>query len=206
MTRPWDGPRLDRERTAFASGPGSSAGIHEPQRSLWLAPMVMTFLALPGDVTVADISDPLLDCARWRIDRRGLEARFIDLKRESLPRGAFDLISAVDVLEHVADPIATLEQLRDALSPGGILVFDLIASAADPERPFHLLRSKFPIRSRIRALGFDAVESFQKYVVFRRRERTPIGRAWIQGWDLARWRLYYLMQGKWPRARSGSRA
>jgi len=151
------------------------------------------------DVTCADVSAVLERCARWRLERRDLTAAFIDLKRESLPPETYDLISAVDVLEHVADPLQTLRELRAALRPGGVLVFDLIASKPDPERPFHLLRSKYPIRSTIRGLGFRRVEGFQKYLVYQRVDRPLLTRGCVRAWDIARWRLYYLLQGKWPR-------
>ena len=151
------------------------------------------------DVTLADISTPLLECARWRLERRGLKGTFVDLKSETLPNEGFDMISAVDVLEHVYDALDTLEHLHALLRPGGVLVFDLIASKPDPERPFHLLRSKYPIRSQIRGMGFRYVEKFQKYLVFQKAARPPLGDRVVRGWDSFRWRLYYLMQGKWPR-------
>ncbi len=153
------------------------------------------------DVTIADISDVLQKCARWRLARREIPAQFIDLKTTPLVEGAYDLISAVDVLEHVADPLETLRTLHGALAPGGVLVFDLIASKPDPERPFHLLRSKFPIRSTVRGLGFRHVESFQKYEVYQRIVRSPLSRSFVRTWDVTRWRLYYLAQGEWPRSR-----
>ena len=154
------------------------------------------------EVTIADISDPLQECARWRMKRRGLDASFIDLKTTELEDARYDLISAVDVLEHVADPIETLSKLHRALAPGGVLFFDLIASKPDPERPFHLLRSKFPIRATVRGLGFRHLDSFQKYEVYQKVDRSGLSQAMVRGWDLSRWRLYYLAQGKWPRLRS----
>ena len=33
--------------------------------------------------------------------------------------GAFDVVTAIEVLEHTADPIATLGQIRQLLKPGG---------------------------------------------------------------------------------------
>lgn len=41
---------------------------------------------------------------------------------ESLPTGAFDLVTALDVLEHVADLPATLGHLVRTLAPGGCLL------------------------------------------------------------------------------------
>lgn len=150
------------------------------------------------EVTIADVSDVLQKFAKWRIERRQLQAKFLDLKTAELPDESYDMISAVDVLEHVTDPLATLEQLTRALAPGGLLVFDLIASQHDAERPFHLLRSKYPIRSRIRGMGYTFIEKFQKYLVYRKAPRSPLANQLIRGWDRLRWRTYYLLQGKWP--------
>lgn len=161
-------------------------------------------ILLAGDgieVTLADISDVMQRFARWRLERRQIRASFIDLKVTALEREHYDMISAVDVLEHVPDPIETLEQLTEALAPGGLLVFDLIASAHDANRPFHLLRSKYPIRSRIRSLGYTHVESFQKYLVYRKTRRSPLSNRLVGSWDRLRWRTYYLLQGQWPRTR-----
>ena len=72
-------------------------------------------------MTLADISATLLDFARWRISWRRLQARFIDLKHESLPDAEFDMILALDVFEHLCDPVATVDQLWKALKPGGLL-------------------------------------------------------------------------------------
>ncbi|MFN0058935.1 MAG: class I SAM-dependent methyltransferase [Planctomycetota bacterium] len=154
------------------------------------------------DVTVADVSDVLQRFARWRFERRGLHANFVDLKTTSLEPARYDLVSAVDVLEHVADPIVTLRTLHETLAPGGLLVFDLIASKADSDRPFHLLRSKYPIRASVRGLGFEFVEKFQKYVVYRKVARSAAQSALVRRWDTLRWRLYYLAHGQWPAAQS----
>jgi len=50
------------------------------------------------DVTLAEINPALNDYARWRFERRGLSARFLDVGAEELPEAAFDFVSAVDVL------------------------------------------------------------------------------------------------------------
>jgi mycofactocin system glycosyltransferase len=89
------------------------------------------------DVTLADINPALNDYARWRFDRRGLSARFLDIGTEALPEAAFDFVSAVDVLEHVPDPRSVLMTLAAALRPGGTLFIHL-PTEADSSRPMHL--------------------------------------------------------------------
>ena len=89
------------------------------------------------DVTLAEINPALNDYARWRFDRRGLPARFLDVGSEALPEAAFDFISAVDVLEHVPDPHSVLLVLAAALRPGGTLFIHL-PTEADSSRPMHL--------------------------------------------------------------------
>lgn len=153
------------------------------------------------ETTLADISQPSLEFARWRAQRRNLALRTIDLSKDELGDETFDLVTAIDVLEHVADPIATLEELTRRVRVGGYLCFDLIAGRLDPEEPFHLMRSKFPIRSRVRAMGLAPVSSFGKYLVLQRVERSRLWGEVVRAWDVARWRLYYLAQGQWPASR-----
>lgn len=86
------------------------------------------------DVTLADISLPLLAFCRWRVARRRLPARYIDTTIETLPAESFDVITAMDVFEHLVDPEATAADLVRALAPEGILVARL-AAEEDPDRP-----------------------------------------------------------------------
>jgi len=63
----------------------------------------------PGaTVTGVDLPDPAL-AAEWR--ERGVVALFGDIARLPFPSGAFDLVLAIEVLEHVPDPAASLAEL-----------------------------------------------------------------------------------------------
>lgn len=58
----------------------------------------------------------------WIADRaRGLGIPI--LKREELPgrKGCYDIVTAIEVMEHVIDPIDCLRNIRDLLKPGGLL-------------------------------------------------------------------------------------
>lgn len=90
-------------------------------------------------VTLAEINAALNDYARRRFDRRGERAEFLDVNSHGLPEAAFDFVSAVDVLEHLPDPVNTLKSLAAALRPGGAL-FVHLPPEDDPSRPMHLWR------------------------------------------------------------------
>jgi mycofactocin glycosyltransferase len=108
------------------------------------------------DVTLADISSVLLDFCAWRFKQRGLLARFIDLKVERLPRNAFDFVTAMDVFEHLTEPLGAVDTLADALKPGGY-IFGRFASEIDPDRPMHIVQDFGPVFARFAERGFTEV-------------------------------------------------
>jgi SAM-dependent methyltransferase len=93
----------------------------------------------------------------WRrLARRGLSATCIDLKVSSLPDSTFDLVTAMDVFEHLVDPVETVEQLWDTLKPGGFL-YARINAESDEDRPQHIVQDFGLTFERMRALGFVQV-------------------------------------------------
>jgi 2-polyprenyl-3-methyl-5-hydroxy-6-metoxy-1,4-benzoquinol methylase len=107
-------------------------------------------------VTLADISSPLLHFSQWRLKQRQLPAQCLDLKTGALPRHAFDIVTAMDVFEHLVDPVETLAQLHQALQPGGFL-FARLAAEVDEDRPQHIVQDFAPTFERLRTLGFVQV-------------------------------------------------
>jgi 2-polyprenyl-3-methyl-5-hydroxy-6-metoxy-1,4-benzoquinol methylase len=108
------------------------------------------------EVTLADISSTLLGFSQWRLARRRLPAASIDLKVASLPDSAFDLVTAMDVFEHLVDPVETVEVLWDTLKPGGFL-YARINAESDEDRPQHIVQDFGPTFDHMRALGFVQV-------------------------------------------------
>jgi SAM-dependent methyltransferase len=109
------------------------------------------------NVTVADISPPMLAFARWRLQRRGLSAQFIDLNRQSLPRNRYAFATAVDVLAHLYDPTVELQQLSEALVLNGVLAFNLQAGN-EAECPMRILPASVPVFRALRNLGLRGIQ------------------------------------------------
>jgi 2-polyprenyl-3-methyl-5-hydroxy-6-metoxy-1,4-benzoquinol methylase len=107
-------------------------------------------------VTLADISSSLLRFSAWRLGIRKLSAQYVDLKLSGLASQAFDFITAMDVFEHLREPVEAAEHLWKALMPGGFL-YVRISAEADEERPQHIVRDFGPTYERMQRLGFVEV-------------------------------------------------
>jgi SAM-dependent methyltransferase len=75
-------------------------------------------------VTYCDVDGPAARFASWFFAHVGnaVETLRVDAARPLLPAGRrWDIVLAEHVLEHVADPVATVEMLVQALRPQGLL-------------------------------------------------------------------------------------
>src|SRR3954471_6500181 len=79
-------------------------------------------------VTGVDPSAPSLETAREHARAAELDIEYREGVGEALPvaDAAFDLVYCCDVLEHVDDVPAVLREIRRALKPGGLFVYDTI--------------------------------------------------------------------------------
>jgi mycofactocin glycosyltransferase len=108
------------------------------------------------EVTVADISPSLLEFSRWRFELRDLPARIVDTSAAALPEGAFDFITAMDVFEHLVDPVEVAEAMWRSLRPGGFL-FGRFGVDEDENKPMHLVTDFGPMFERLGELGMVEV-------------------------------------------------
>ena len=123
----------------FGSGVGVSAVLFQKQCET---------------MALADVSSTLLDFCRWRLGRRGIRADFIDLKTASLPKARFDIVTAMDVFEHLEDPAKAIDDLDAALKPGGYIFGRFAADPEDDDRPQHIVHDFQPVFARFAALGY----------------------------------------------------
>jgi SAM-dependent methyltransferase len=108
------------------------------------------------DVTCADISSPMLDFCRFRLTSRGLAGRIVNLNHESLPAGTYDFVTAMDVFEHLYNPVEAVERLWRSLRPGGYLMGRWAVEEGDDRRA-HIVRDFSPTFARMRELGMAEV-------------------------------------------------
>jgi SAM-dependent methyltransferase len=108
------------------------------------------------EVTYADLSSVSLAFSKWRFELRDLSVTMIDTKVEPLPSESFQIVTALDTLEHLVDPLETIEQLWNCLEPGGVL-FGRFYTKPEDTRPQHIVRDFGPTLERMSALGFVEV-------------------------------------------------
>ncbi len=77
---------------------------------------------LGADVTGVDASAENIGVASAHAESSGLDIRYMAGELASLNLGTFDLVTSFEVIEHVADKPAFLEQLAASLKPDGMLV------------------------------------------------------------------------------------
>lgn len=78
----------------------------------------------PGTVTAVEVTEDALALARAEITARELTNvtfRVTDVHALDLPDGAFDAVHAHQVLQHVADPVQALREMRRVCRPGGVV-------------------------------------------------------------------------------------
>ena len=81
-------------------------------------------LVTPGRVTALEVTEDALDLARAEIARRGLATVGFaagDVHALDFPDDTFDVVHAHQVLQHVADPVTALREMRRVTKPGGIV-------------------------------------------------------------------------------------
>ncbi|CDO90885.1 methyltransferase type 11 [Mycobacterium triplex] len=81
-------------------------------------------IVAPGPVTAIDQFADVLDVARGEAEQRNLSNvsfATADVERLDMADGTFDVVHAHQVLQHVADPVRALAEMRRVCAPGGIV-------------------------------------------------------------------------------------
>ena len=96
---------------------------------------------LVGEVVALEINDEAAALTRAELERQGVETvdvRVGDVHALGFADGEFDVVHAHQVLQHVADPVAALQEMARVTAPGGVVGVrdsDYAAFAWYPELP-----------------------------------------------------------------------
>lgn len=112
------------------------------------------FDRLGFEVTIADVSRPLLEYAIWRNARHGADIQAINLNQQDLPQAAYDVVTAFDTLTHVTDFDATARRLHGALKPNGWLIANFDTRAAEDASAWHIQDNEPDLDRRLKKAGF----------------------------------------------------
>jgi mycofactocin glycosyltransferase len=132
-------PRACRHCLDFGCGVGSGAVL---------------FARNGFEVSIADISSLLLRFSAWRLASRQLSCRVLDLKVDRLPTATYDLVLAMDVFEHLVDPVGAVDEIARALKPGGFL-FGRFHVEEDDTHVTHVVKDFTATLERMRVVGFE---------------------------------------------------
>jgi ubiquinone/menaquinone biosynthesis C-methylase UbiE len=124
------------------------------------------------DCTIADVSTSLLNFAKWRFERRGINVKIIDTKVQELPAEEYDFVTAVEILEHVTNPVEIMRKIVKATKPGGIIVA-WIPFFEDDLRPMHVTTDVNIAERFVSELGLEEVwrEDIMMIRYYRKPER-----------------------------------
>jgi 2-polyprenyl-6-hydroxyphenyl methylase/3-demethylubiquinone-9 3-methyltransferase len=75
-----------------------------------------------AQVTGLDAAPENIGAARAHAAAMGLDIDYVAGGIEDLPERRFDLVTSMEVIEHVSNPAAFVTGLADALAPGGLLL------------------------------------------------------------------------------------
>ena len=128
----------------------------------------LVMLSKFGDAEGVDISPDALAFCR----ERGLNQVHLGAA-DKLPfeAGAFDLVTALDVVEHIDDDVAGLREMRRVLRPGGhILIFVptfMFLWGVQDEVSHHRRRYRLPaLRQAVTAAGFEVERTTYANITF----------------------------------------
>jgi SAM-dependent methyltransferase len=93
---------------------GSGPGTITADLAEWVA---------PGRVTALEVSSEALDISRVELERRGVAVELVvgDVHDLQLPDDSFDVVHAHQVLQHLADPVGALREMRRVCRAGGVV-------------------------------------------------------------------------------------
>lgn len=144
------------------------------------------FNALGWQSSLADVSQSAIDFVRWRFEQRGIHGTFYNFETEQLPPNTYDLITAFDVMVHIADIPAVLRRLHESLKPHGYLVFNVDSRKPAAMTQWHLYDAHYPVIRHVRQSGFRQMPKNSGFYFYQKINRSRLNAAAVGIFDYLR--------------------
>ncbi|HEX8835155.1 MAG TPA: methyltransferase domain-containing protein [Abditibacteriaceae bacterium] len=141
-------------------------------------PMLHAFVGPAGALTGIDFSPLALEFARSHPESKNADLQQADALNLPFDDNSFDIVTMLDVLEHLSDDERALQEVRRVLRPGGVYVWSVPAYqklwSAHDEALHHFRRYEYHgLRCLLRQQGFDIYR-----LSFAMSAMPPIAWAW----------------------------
>jgi cyclopropane fatty-acyl-phospholipid synthase-like methyltransferase len=114
-----------------------------------------------AELSYADIPGKTFEYAKWRFNKRHLDINLIDATKDDfLGDRMFDIVIALDVVEHLVDPEASVEYLVKHIKPDGFFIVITSFVNNNGEAGWHLNVDKYTdegFYSLIKSLGMEMI-------------------------------------------------
>jgi len=158
--------------------PAARAGARHLDYGSGVGVTSQLFARLGYRTELADISTSLLRFARFRLERRGDEASYLDLNNDQPASNSYDVITAIDTLVHVPDVPGTARALHRALREGGLLFANFDVRPKSAENAAFLYEDDLPLRWELQRAGFEPEEDLDGMITrYRRVEPSGVAHA-----------------------------
>lgn len=127
-------------------------------------------------VTYGDMPGATLEFAKWLFIKRGYDIKIIDLGKEH-PSNQYDTIICIDVIEHVTDPVDTLNRISGSLKDKGKLVITGLRGYVADTHPMHQ-KIEFDSEKLLESLGLRKIREdwlWEKITTVKLIHQVPAG-------------------------------
>ena len=139
---------------AGAAPPAPAAGRHLDFGS-GVGVTSQLFHSLGFAPELVDVENGLLAFARYRLERRGIDARYIPIGKQWLEPDSYDAITAIDSLMLVPDFQTAARQIRDATRMGGFLFANFDTRRGANVGWDILYHDDYWLRQQLQGVGFQ---------------------------------------------------